>query len=206
MGLSKLKLHGDADLRLLIPRWNLTSGPLEVSGSRLSLKNVRSSGSDESRRWWGRFDVPSGKIGPTTSGAIEVESRDARPLLALFAADLPEWTRGLVKLDNFTATAAVDFGPSLTRVRGLDARGGTYRVQGHYRREKADREGAFLIESGVLSVGLELERHATTVRFLGAKHWFEEQPDGGTESRNTTPPSDAGTASARPAGMANVSR
>lgn len=206
MGLRKLKLHGDADLRLLIPRWSLTSGPLEVSGSRLSLKNVRSSGSDESRRWWGRFDVPSGKIGPTTSGAIEVESRDARPLLALFAADLPEWTRGLVKLDNFTATAAVDFGPSLTRVRELDARGGTYHVQGHYRREKADREGAFLIESGILSVGLELERHVTTVRFLGAKHWFEEQPDGGTESRNTTPPSDAGTASARPAGMANASR
>jgi hypothetical protein len=205
VGLRNLKLHGDADLRLLIPRWNLVSGPLEVSGSRLSLKNVRSSGSDESRRWWGRFDVSSGKIGPTTSAAIEAKSRDARPLLALFAADLPAWTRGLVKLDDFTATASVDLGPSLTRVRGLDARGGTYRVRGHYRREKADREGAFLIESGVLSVGLELERHATTVRFLGAKQWFEEQPDG-TESRNTTPPSDAGTASARPAGMANASR
>ena len=206
VGLRKLKLHGDADLRLLIPRWNLASGPLEVSGSRLSLKNVRSSGSDESRRWWGRFDVPSGRIGRTASAAIEVESRDARPLLALFAADLPEWTRGLVKLDNFTAMASVDVGPSLTRVRGLDARGGTYRVRGHYRREKTDREGAFLIESGVLSVGLELEPHATTVRFLGAKRWFEEQPDGGTERRNTTPPSDAGTASARRAVMANASR
>jgi hypothetical protein len=127
-------------------------------------------------------------------------------LLALFAADLPEWTRGLVNLDNFTATAAVDVGPSLTRVRGLDARGGTYRIRGHYRLEKADREGAFLIESGVLSVGLELERHATTVRFLGAKRWFEEQPDGVTERRNTTPPSDAGTASAPPAGIAAASR
>ncbi len=55
--LRELQLHGNADLRLAIPRWNLVSGPLEVSGTRLVLSDVRASGSDESRRWWGRFDV-----------------------------------------------------------------------------------------------------------------------------------------------------
>jgi hypothetical protein len=190
VGLKKLKLQGDADLRLLIPRWNLTSGPLEVSGSRLALSDVRSSGSHESRRWWGRFDIPSGKVGSTTSAGIEARSRDARPLLALLAADLPDWTRGLVNLDDFTATATVDIGPSLAKIRDLDARGGTYRIQGHYLREKANREGAFLIESGALSVGLEVEQNATTIRLLGAKRWFEDQPDGSIRGRNATPPSD----------------
>jgi hypothetical protein len=189
--LEKLALQGDADLRLLIPRWNLTSGPLEVSGSRLALSEVRSSGSDASRRWWGRFHVPSGKIGTTTSAVIEATTRDARPLLALFAADLPAWTRGLVDLDDFTATATVDIGPSLTRVRGLDARGGSFHIQGHYLRQKTNREGAFLIELGVLNLGLELQRDATKIRLLGAKPWFEEQPDGGSEGPNRTPPSDA---------------
>jgi hypothetical protein len=188
---NKLELQGDADLRLLIPRWNLTSGPLEVSGSRLALSDVRSSGSDESRRWWGRFDISSGKIGSTTSAGIEARSRDARPLLALLAADLPAWTRGLLNLDDFTATATVDISPSLTRVRGLDARGGSFHIQGHYIREKTNRKGAFLIESGLLSAGLELEHDTTKIRLLGAKRWFEEQPDGGSEDRNTTPPSDA---------------
>jgi hypothetical protein len=195
--LHKLKLQGDADLRLLIPRWNLTSGPLEVSGSRLALSDVRSSGSDESRRWWGRFDISSGKIGSTTSAKIEARSRDARPLLALLAADLPAWTRGLVNLDDLTATATVEIGPSLTRVRGLDARGGSFHIQGRYLREKASREGAFLIESGVLSVGLELEQDLTKIRLLGAKRWFEEQPGGGREGRNATPPSDAGAIPSR---------
>ena len=189
--LNKLKLRGAADWRMLIPRWNLTSGPLEVSGSRLTLSDVRSSGSDESRRWWGRFDIPTGKIGSTTSAGIEANSRDARPLLALLAVDLPAWTRGLLNLDDFTATATVDIGPSLTRVRSLDARGGGFHIQGHYLRKKANREGAFLIESGALSVGLRLEHDAMNIRLLGAKRWFDDQPDGGRAARNTTPPSDA---------------
>jgi len=190
VGLRELTLHGNADLRLRIPRWNLVSGPLEISGSRLALSDVRSSGTDKSRMWWGRFEVPSGAIGKTASAAIEATTRDARPLLALFSAELPAWTRGLVDLDNFTATASVDAGPSLTRVRDLDARGGNFRVQGHYLRRNADREGAFLIESGALSLGLEVERNATTLRLLGAKQWFDAQPEGGNGGRNATPPSD----------------
>lgn len=189
--LRELKLHGNADLRLSIPQWNLMSGPLEVSGSRLALSDVRSSGSDESRRWWGRFDVRSGTIGKTTSAEIQATTRDARPLLALFSADLPAWTRGLVNLDDFSATATVDAGPSLTRVRDLDARGGSFHIQGHYLRSNGSREGAFLIESGALSLGLELEQSATKIRLLGAKAWFDEQPDGRSADRNAMPRSDA---------------
>ena len=187
VGLRELTLHGNADLRLRIPRWNLVSGPLEISGSRLALSDVRSSGTDQSRMWWGRFDVRSGAIGKTASAAIEATTRDARPLLALFSAELPAWTRGLVDLDDFTATASVETGPALTRVRDLDARGGNFRVQGHYVRRNADREGAFLIESGALSLGLEVEQNATKLRLLGAKQWFDEQPDGGNAGATRRP-------------------
>ena len=198
--LRELGLQGNADLRVLIPRWNLVSGPLDVSGSRLALSEVRSSGSDESRRWWGRFDVRSGAIGRTTSAAITATTRDARPLLALFSAELPAWTRGLVNLDDFTATATVDAGPSLTRVRDLDARGGNFHVQGHYVRRNAEREGAFLIESGALSLGLEIEQTATKLRLIGAKQWFEGQPEGGRAGSNAAPPTDD-AAAARPAAL-----
>ena len=174
--LTKLTLQGDADLHINIPRWNLTTGPLEISGSRIAFSEVRSSGADSSRRWWGRFLIPSGTTGPVTTARVEAETRDARPLLALLAADLPAWTRNLVNLDAFSSTATVSLGPSLTRVRGLDAQGGSFHIQGRYLREKANRDGAFLIESGVLSVGLELQPAATTIHLLGAKKWFENQP------------------------------
>jgi hypothetical protein len=191
VSLDKLKLSGDAELIVRIPRWDLKSGPLEVSGSKLSLTEVRASGSDDSRRWWGRFDVPSGTIGATTSAKIEATTRDARPLLAVLAAGLPAWTRGLVNLDDLKATANVEVGPAFTRVRGLDARGGNFRIRGHYLREKAKRDGAFLIESDALNVGLELERDATKIRLIGAKTWFEAQPDGSPERPNAAPPTDA---------------
>ena len=189
--LDKLTLRGDADLHVRIPSWNLASGPLEISGSRLALAEVRSSGSDASRRWWGKFDVPSGKIGELATAKIEATARDARPLLALLAADLPAWTRGLVNLDDLSATATVAIGPSFTRVRGLDATGGTFHIQGHYLRDRGKKDGAFLIESGALSLGLGIEPEATKVRLLGAKAWFEGQSDGRGESHNATPPSDA---------------
>jgi hypothetical protein len=184
---AKLTLQGDADLRFNIPRWNLTTGPLELSGSRIALSEVRSSGSDNSRRWWGRFQIPSGTIGSTSTARIEAETRDARPLLALLAANLPAWTRGLVNLDDFTATALVFLGPSLTRVRGLDAKGGSYHIQGRYLHDKASREGTFLIESGLLSVGLELQPGATTIRILGAKKWFEDRRAPRNESAAIVP-------------------
>ena len=183
--LKKLALQGDADLRLLIPAWNLMTGPLEISGSRVALSDVRTSGTDDSRRWWGRFDIPSGKIDSTTTARIEAETRDARPLLALLAADLPVWTRGLVNLDDFSATGTVSLGPSLTRVRRLDARGGSFHIQGRYLRGKATRDGAFLIESGALSVGLELQPDGTKLRLLGAKKWYEQQGDARSDGPNS---------------------
>jgi hypothetical protein len=173
--LEKLALRGDAEVHLLIPAWNLMTGPLEISGSRLFVSEVRASGSDDSRRWWGRFDIPSGKIGSTTTARIDAETRDARPLLALLAADLPAWTRGLTDLDTFSATGTVSLGRSLTRVERLDAKGGNFHIQGRYLHDKASRDGAFLIESGALSVGVDLQSDATKLRFLGATKWYEGQ-------------------------------
>ena len=175
--LEKLALRGDADVRVLIPAWSLMTGAIEISGSRVAFSDVRASGSDDSRHWWGRFAIRSGKIDSTTTMHIDGKTRDARPLLALLAADLPAWTRGLVDLDEFSATGIVSLGRSLVRVEQLDARGGNYHIQGHYLRDRTTRDGAFLIESDNLSVGIELQPAATKLRLLGARNWYEEQRD-----------------------------
>jgi hypothetical protein len=172
-----LGLRGDADATLVIRRWNLMSGPLDVSGSTLALKDIRSPGSDDSWRWWGRFEIPSGRIDERTSAKIEARSKDARPLLALFTPELPKWTRGLLELEDFDGSAEIGLGPSFASVEDLDASGGRYRIRGRYRREKASREGAFLVESGTLAVGLELAGEATKLKLLGAKKWFEGESE-----------------------------
>ena len=110
-----------------------------------------------------------------------------RPLLALLAVDLPAWTRGLLSLDNFSGTASVSLGPSLTRVRGLDAKGGSFHIQGRYLRDAGSREGAFLIELGILSVGLEIQPDRTRVHLLAARKWFAAGRDAAGEVAMVTP-------------------
>ncbi|HWZ84566.1 MAG TPA: hypothetical protein VN032_00100 [Thermoanaerobaculia bacterium] len=176
--LNKVALAGDARLLVRIPNWNLVGGPLEISGSQLALTNVRTPGSPESRPWWGRFEIPSGTIAATSKARVEAHSRDARPLLAVLGAKLPAWTQGLLRLEDFSAVATIALGPTTTRIRGLDANGGGFHIQGDYSSDGPARRGAFLIQSEALGVGVELETEGTTLRLLGAQKWFEEQRKG----------------------------
>jgi hypothetical protein len=197
--LKEVALTGDADVGVAIPTWNLSRGPLVVSGSHAALTRVQASGSETSRDWWGRFDIPSGEIDSTTSATVTARSRDARPLLALFGVDLPDWTRGLLALEDFSGGARVALGPSLARVSDLDARGGDFRIQGNYLRRRAARTGAFLIEAGKLSVGLDLQAGSPKLRLLGATKWYEEQQARDKSSRAQPGPRQPLAASARPA-------
>ena len=112
VGLRELTLHGNADLRLRIPRWNLVSGPLEISGSRLALSDVRSSGPDAVTDVVGpirrafRRDRQDG-VGGHRGRRPGTRAHCSRS----FRRELPAWTRGLVDLDDFTATATRRDGP-----------------------------------------------------------------------------------------------
>jgi hypothetical protein len=184
--LYKYNLQGDADIFLQIPNWNLVSGPIDISGTRVSLSDARVFGSKEPR-WSGRFDIPTGKIGVTTTATVQAKTRDARPLLAVLGVDLPPWTRGLINLDDFTASARVLLAPATVRVRQLEAAGGTFHIQGFYVREKGATDGALLIESGILSVGVEIDGPKAKVRPLFAKQWFAKLVGAGDHAANTAP-------------------
>ena len=179
--LETYKLQGTADVRVNIPKWNLMSGPIDVSGTSIALSDMREFGSKDPKRWAGRFDIPSSKINVTTTATVEAKVQDARPLLAVLGSPLPGWTKPLVNLKNLVGGARATLGPSVVRIRGLDMKGGSFHIQGNYVREKGRTDGAFLIESGILSVGVELDGKKTKVRPLFAKKWYAKQgkDDGG---------------------------
>ena len=176
--LDKYKLQGTAEIRVNLPKWNLISGPLDVSGTRVTISDTREFGSTNPKRWSGRFDIPSGKIDVTTTATVEARVQDARPLLAVLGSPLPGWTKPLVNLKDLSGGARATLGPSVVRIQGLDAKGGSFHIQGNYVREKGKTDGAFLIESGILSVGVGLDGKKTTVRPLFAKKWYAKQGDG----------------------------
>jgi hypothetical protein len=167
------RLRGDLDASVPIRRWTL-DGPLsfDASGTRVALTHVHASGTAEAREWWGTFDAPQAKIGPVASGRIEARCRDARPLLALLNVGLPAWTKGLLKLDDLRAAADVSAAPGEIRVRGLEATGDNFKVQGQYAHDGKTNDGAFLFESGILIVGVEIGPTGAKLRPLFAKQWY----------------------------------
>ena len=127
--LDTYKLQGNADINVAIPKWNLVSGPIDVSGTSVAISDTREFRSTNPKRWSGRFDIPSGKIDVTTTATVRARVQDARPLLAVLGAPLPGWTKPLVDLKDLSGGARATLGPSVVRIQGLDFEGGSFHLQ-----------------------------------------------------------------------------
>ncbi len=111
---------------------------------------------------------------------------DARPLYTLFGAKLPGWTEGIFKLEGLKATARVRLASRLLDMENLEASGGKFHIAGRYRQKGDDRHGAFLVQTGILSVGISIDGQSSSVKLLGAKKWFAEQTGAYLRSPSTT--------------------
>lgn len=167
-------VRGRASGRLEIPRWDVVNGDMEISGSRVDLSNVLSEGTKHDERdWWGRFQVVNGRLHGGLQAQGVVSARDARPLYTLFRADLPGWAQGILKLEGLSGRARVRLGSDLVDVEDMDATGGHFHIAGRYRQKGKETLGAFLVENGLLAVGIAIDGDASHVKLLGARKWFE---------------------------------
>ncbi len=181
---AKSELRSDAAFRIRIDPWTFEKDRIDFSGSHIELTHAAEGGTGPDSRWWGKFDLPSADIQPHRAAVfqtrVSLNCRDARPLFTLFDTDLPGWARGILKLEGIEATARFAAGKSLLEIEKLDAKGGSFRIRGHYRVKKPAKTGAFLVETGVLAVGLEIEGPSSKLKLLGAKSWYEgREAEGG---------------------------
>ena len=180
-------LQGRASGRLKVPRWDVEHDNMEISGSRIALSNVVTTGTaHDERDWWGRFDIPSGRVHDGLSAQTAISCSDARPLYTLFGAKLPGWAEGIFKLEGLKATARLRLASRLLAMENLEASGGKFHIAGRYLQKGEDRHGAFLVETGILSVGIAIEGPSTSVKIFGAKKWFAEQTAAQPRSTSTT--------------------
>jgi len=181
-------VRGQVSGRLEIPRWDVANGNMEISGSRVDLSNAVSEGTKHDERdWWGRFQVVSGRLHNGLQAQGAVSARDARPLYTLFRAELPGWAQGILKLEELSGRARIRVGSDLVDVEDMGATGGSFRISGRYRQKGKESRGAFLIENGLLSVGVAVEGDASHVKLLGAKKWFRETVEAQTRVQEAGP-------------------
>ncbi len=183
--LEKTSLTGNVRAHLRIAKWSLENGPIDLDSSSLRLTEIVAAGGDNSRGWWGRFDLPKARMQKGLRARVNAECRDARPLFAILGVNLPGWTRGLLELEGLTASASVELAPARTRVRELQAQAGKFRIWGEYERNGERQRGVFLIDAGPLDVGVKLQDGGASVHLIGARKWFEKER--ALESQATVP-------------------
>lgn len=174
-----VRLRGKLDLETRIARLDIEKGGVQLSGGHVKLTEATVTEEGKTHPWWGHVNVQEGKSQPGSPAVLKsrltVRAKDARPLLLLLNAKLPEWARELLTMEGLTASANVRFGRSSIEIRRLDASGGKVRIQGDYRAKGAAKRGTFLIDAGALAVGVGVDGGKTELRILGPKKWFEER-------------------------------
>jgi hypothetical protein len=171
---NKGALSGDAAGTLAVTKWDMERNILDISGSHVDLSDIATSDTaHDERDWWGHFQFQSGQLHEGLKARTAVEARDARPLYTLFRADLPGWAQGILKLDGIHSTARLQLGSDLVEIRGLEAQGGKFHIAGEYEQKANLVRGVFLVETGVLALGMEIDAGASHLHLLGARKWFE---------------------------------
>jgi hypothetical protein len=168
-----VELSGNLHAEVRVPRWDLEASAIDLSGSSLQLSDVAAAGAEDTRGWWGKFDLAPARLRDGLDARVALHCRDARPLLAVLGVGLPKWTRGLLTLEGLTADADVFLAPSRTRVHALEARGGNFHILGEYARRPGAESGAFLVESGVLRIGVGTGDGGAGVHLLTPQGWYE---------------------------------
>ena len=172
-------MTGEAEGQLRLSHLDLGSDLADFAGSHLGVRNVLvKRGGETPWPWWGHLELVAGDLrtGPprVLYGRLDLRAQDARPLYRLMNTELPPWAESLLKMKGVTATADVALGKSFVDVKSLDAQGGAFHILGRYHAAKDSSDGAFLIDSGSLALGIGLSGGTSSLQLVGAKIWFRE--------------------------------
>ncbi len=193
-----VELSGDLRAELRVPRWDLESSAMDLTGSSLHLTDVAAAGAEDTRGWWGNFDLKPARIRDGLDARVTLECRDARPLLAALGVGLPKWTRALADARGTDgrrrrpARAGTHArsrprgggrqvphprrvrAPFRKRARRLSPRDRTpesRRPRARRKRDRAPARSARLVRTGERGARADLSRGRSGGREIGALRW-----------------------------------
>lgn len=189
--LDDLALTGDVALHAVVPEGRLNDGRYDISGSRLELRNIGitdgkrlRNGKDRSKGWWATLSLPRGYAANGAAvfldASLKVKLRDTVPFITIFAQKqaVPGIIRGLLDIENVSGEARIRLGDTVLHVPQFDVRGGkNFALSMQLRRKQLDYYGKLYARYGMLSLGMQLIGKRSKVHLIGAKEWYDAQPD-----------------------------
>ncbi|MEO7921011.1 MAG: hypothetical protein ABIT01_16245, partial [Thermoanaerobaculia bacterium] len=76
--------------------------------------------------------------------------------------------------EGLRAQADLQLGHEALNLAALHAAGGAFKIDGRYRKKGRTKNGAFLVQTGVLDLGVKVDDEGAGLKLLGAKKWFVE--------------------------------
>jgi hypothetical protein len=179
---SDTSFAGDVRAVLLARDFDPRRQTLDMSGSGVALRNVSISGAPpgDSR---GDVSLQNATLRlekpekPDLEGVVSADVTDATALLGGVRSAVPIVFRSLLNIPRLLASARLTMTGEHVALREVQAHGGTLAVHGVYVAQAHDHLGAFVVEGGPITVGLQLDPGGTHVRLFDLSGWLLQQED-----------------------------
>ena len=152
---------------------------VDVSGSGVRLRNLVVAGKTAaSSRGQARLERATLRVDrPLLEGQASAEVTDATPLLASVREHVPALFRGLLDLPQLTASARLFADGRRVELRDLEARGGALHVYGVFAAGHSDHLGAFVVQGGPFTVGVQVDPRGAHVHLFGLSGWLQQEDE-----------------------------
>ena len=172
--------RGRLEARANFSGFDLLKEGATLTGGHVNLTDATVSGAGPgARTWWMKATFLPGRLlprpGVLLTGTVALRASDGRPFLALVKGRVPGWLAKRFDLEGLSGRAGLRLGEAFVDVERLAARSGKYRVDGEYRARGAARRGTFLVDAGLLSVGIGIDGGKSELDVLGARRWFRKR-------------------------------
>ena len=169
--------RGKLEARANVAGLDLLKEGASITGGHIHLTDATVSGTgDGARPWWMKATVLPGRLRPRRgvllTGAVDLRARDGRPFLAIVKGKIPDWVAKRLDLEGVAGRAGLRLGDDLVVLERLAARAGDFRIYGEYHARGPSRRGTFLVDAGLLSVGIGIDGEKGELDVLGPRRWF----------------------------------
>lgn len=173
MQAARAMVTGNGTVDLTLRRFDLESSEADFALARFGFHEIATG---KQRGYWVDASVSPLKLslagGATVRGSISGKARDAQ--LPLAVLDAPSIVRSLVGGQSFTFSSQLRASPSTLDLTDVRAFGDTIDVHAHYRSDGLGKNGAALVSTPLVNVGIELRRGDVSVRPLASQGWYTQ--------------------------------
>jgi hypothetical protein len=149
---------------------------VDAVGARLALDDRAS------EPWSGTFSAEDVLVpwhNPKLAGRARLEISSAKALLPLVTSlPIKDAVSSALGLAQLHASFALSGTTADYRLQLLDARTGSLSARGRYRRQKEQGQGALLLSTSLMNVGVTLRDSDTSVSLLAADDWLSKHAEG----------------------------